>query len=318
MPLEVLVRCRRLRPFDLLEELHDRYGGSLGFDDPRLVAIFVSSIDGVVVVPPIIQPSKLISGRNDSDRFVMTLLACLRRRHRDRLGHPGGARRDRSGCWHALYPATRTAFADLRHRRCCTRGAGPPRCSPASGSIDPGHPALERGALVLTTDGDARHLDGRLPQRSEVVSLGAGLGGRPRPRARAPARARLPADPLRGRAARVRRPPLGRARRRALPHGLADSRRPIPRHRAPRARRRPGPSVARRGRQPPAQRPARRCISLLSGHELPRASRSDSSSATSKFPAAYATRAPQRYSRPACASASDKGLCTCCLSGPMR
>jgi riboflavin biosynthesis pyrimidine reductase len=43
-----------------------------------------------------------------------------------------------------------------------------------TGNIDPGHPALERGALVLTTDDGARHVAGRLPRRSEVVSVGAG------------------------------------------------------------------------------------------------------------------------------------------------
>ena len=43
-----------------------------------------------------------------------------------------------------------------------------------SGQVDPGHPAFERGALVLTTDGGAEKLAGRLPASSEVVSLGEG------------------------------------------------------------------------------------------------------------------------------------------------
>ncbi len=43
-----------------------------------------------------------------------------------------------------------------------------------SGQVDPGHPAFERGALVLTTDRGARRLAGRLSASSEVVSLGEG------------------------------------------------------------------------------------------------------------------------------------------------
>ena len=172
VPLELLYEASGLPSFDLPEELRERYGGSLGFDEPRLVANFVSSVDGVVAAPPIIQSSKLISGRNDSDRFVMGLLRACADAIVIGSGTLQGSPRS---LWtpDGPYPATAEAFADLRRRR---RRAPVPALVVLTGTglIDPGHPALERGALVLTTDGGAQHLEGRLPERSEVVSVGAG------------------------------------------------------------------------------------------------------------------------------------------------
>jgi hypothetical protein len=74
-PLEVLVEA----PDDLLtdelpEPVPSWYGGPLGFTDPRLVANFVATLDGVVAVPGLTQSNKLISGRSAADRFVMGLL----------------------------------------------------------------------------------------------------------------------------------------------------------------------------------------------------------------------------------------------------
>ena len=43
-----------------------------------------------------------------------------------------------------------------------------------SGDLDVSHPALESGALVLTTDGGASKLRGRLPAACSVVSTGPG------------------------------------------------------------------------------------------------------------------------------------------------
>ena len=116
MPLELLYEASGLPSFDLPEELHDRYGGSLGFDEPRLVANFVSSVDGVVAAPPIIQSSKLISGRNDSDRFVMGLLRACADAIVIGSGTLQGSPRS---LWtpDGPYPATAEAFAGLRRRR---------------------------------------------------------------------------------------------------------------------------------------------------------------------------------------------------------
>jgi riboflavin biosynthesis pyrimidine reductase len=43
-----------------------------------------------------------------------------------------------------------------------------------SGDIEVGHPLLGPGALVLTSDAGAEHLDGRVPSTSTVVALGPG------------------------------------------------------------------------------------------------------------------------------------------------
>jgi len=168
--LELLYEASQLPAFDLPDELRERYGGCIGFDQPRVFANFVGSLDGVVAAPPLVQSAKLISGDNASDRFVMGLLrACadailigsgtLQASPRS-LWTPGGP------C-----PAAAGSFAQLRRRR--RRPESPVLVVlTATGLIDPAHPALERGALVLTTDGGATRL-GRLPERSEVVSLGA-------------------------------------------------------------------------------------------------------------------------------------------------
>ena len=42
-----------------------------------------------------------------------------------------------------------------------------------SGSIDPEHPLLASGAVVLTSDTGAARLDGRLPHASMVIELGS-------------------------------------------------------------------------------------------------------------------------------------------------
>lgn len=169
--LELLHEAPGSPRFELPEELRQRYGGALGFSEPRLVANFVSSIDGVVAAPPLVQSAKLISGENDSDRFVMALLrACA-----DAIVIGSGTlQASPRSLWtpDGPYPGAAGAFAELRRRR--HRPAAPALVVlTGTGLIDPAHPALERGALVLTTDGGALRLEGRLPERTEVVSLGA-------------------------------------------------------------------------------------------------------------------------------------------------
>lgn len=169
--LELLHEAPGLPGYELPDELRERYGGSLGFSEPRLVANFVTSVDGVVAVPSLPQSARLISEDNDSDRFVMGLLrACA-----DAIVIGSGTlQASPRSLWtpEGPCPEAADAFAELRRRR------GRPE-TPAlvvlttTGLIDPAHPALERGALVLTTDGGALHLEGRLPERSELVSLGA-------------------------------------------------------------------------------------------------------------------------------------------------
>ena len=76
-PLELLYEDPELPAFDLPAELQDFYRGSLGFQEPCLYTNFVSTVDGVVAIPSLVQSSRLISGDSESDRFVMGLLrAC--------------------------------------------------------------------------------------------------------------------------------------------------------------------------------------------------------------------------------------------------
>lgn len=169
--LQLLYEAAGLPAFDLPDELGDRYGGSLGFTEPLLVANFVGSIDGVVAAPSLEQSARLIGGDSVSDRFVMALLrACA-----DAIVVGSGTlQASPRSLWKPTgpFPAAAEAFAELRRRR---GRPEPPTLVvlTATGLIDPLHPALERGALVVTTDGGAARLEGRLPARSELVALGA-------------------------------------------------------------------------------------------------------------------------------------------------
>jgi riboflavin biosynthesis pyrimidine reductase len=77
------------------------------------------------------------------------------------------------GTWRAdkVYPASAAAFAELR-RRLGKREHPPVAIVTAGGSFDPGHPVLETGAIVLTTEAAAARLV--VPPASEVVAVGGG------------------------------------------------------------------------------------------------------------------------------------------------
>ena len=77
------------------------------------------------------------------------------------------------GTWRPdrVYPSAAPALAELRARR------GLPdhpalAVVTAGGSVVAGHPALERGALVLTTEGAAPGLRASVPTAAEVVAVG--------------------------------------------------------------------------------------------------------------------------------------------------
>jgi riboflavin biosynthesis pyrimidine reductase len=169
-PLDVLYDVRARTPLPLPDELTRLYGGELGFDGDRLYANFVSTLDGVVAIPSVPESNKLISGESDADRFVMALLRACADAIVIGSGTFHGSPR---GLWTAesAFPDLRDALADLRRRR-----QAPPQPElvvlTASGALDVGHPALERGALVLTTDDGDRRLRGRLPSASSLESLG--------------------------------------------------------------------------------------------------------------------------------------------------
>jgi riboflavin biosynthesis pyrimidine reductase len=170
-PLELVYEVEGLARFELPAELAALYPGTLGFEEPRLFANFVSTVDGVVAIPSLPGSNKLIAAASESDRFVMGLLrACA-----DALVIGSGTLvASPRGVWtpEQAYPAASEGYAELRRRL----GRDPELevvVFSASGAVDPGHPAFAAGAVVVTTDEGAASLAGRLPT-GRVVSLGPG------------------------------------------------------------------------------------------------------------------------------------------------
>jgi riboflavin biosynthesis pyrimidine reductase len=170
-PLETLYEADGLPALDLPSELARLYGGALGLDEPRLFANFVSTLDGVVAIPSIPESNSLIAAGNKADHFVMGLLRALADVV---LIGSGTLRASPRGTWRPekVYPPAADAFAELRRRR--SRPEQPEiAILSGRGSIDPAHPVLASGALVLTSERGATELEGSLPAASTVVTLGA-------------------------------------------------------------------------------------------------------------------------------------------------
>ena len=114
----------------------------------------------------------LISARYPADRFAMALLrACA-----DAVVIGAGTMRATPGhLWTPahVYPPLATTFTQMRS----SLGRMPePRLVllTASGELDFSHPALARGAMVVTTDRGARVIGDRLPETCELVAMGKG------------------------------------------------------------------------------------------------------------------------------------------------
>jgi riboflavin biosynthesis pyrimidine reductase len=150
-------------------ELHRLYAGGLGFDEPCVFANFVQTIDGVVAIPELAHSNALIAGESEADRFVMGL---LRASADVVLVGSGTMLASPNGTWlpDRVYPPAAAEFAELRRRR--GRPASPTIAFVTAGnSFDPGHPALENQAIVLTTERAAPKLRARVPAASEVVAV---------------------------------------------------------------------------------------------------------------------------------------------------
>jgi len=133
---------------------------------------FVSSIDGVVAFGSGVSAGSVISAKNPPDRFLMGLLrACA-----DAVVIGAGTMRATPGhLWTPahVFPDLAAEFAVLRQ----TRGlSAEPRLVvlTATGDLDLKHPALVRGAIVLTTKAIAKEIGSRLPPACEVIALGSG------------------------------------------------------------------------------------------------------------------------------------------------
>ncbi|MGH3039056.1 MAG: RibD family protein [Gaiellaceae bacterium] len=170
-PLEPLYEIPELPEFELPEGLAEAYGGALGFSEPRLYANFVASLDGVVALPGEIQSNRMISGHSEADRFVMGLLRSCADAVLVGAGTMRSSPRTLWTAEHAYPPAARL-FGELRRSR---RRSPQPTLAvlSGSGSVDPRHPALEEGALVLTSEHGAARLRGRLPRGATILAIGA-------------------------------------------------------------------------------------------------------------------------------------------------
>lgn len=169
-PLEVLYETR-LPSYELPADL-DRLYGRLGFARRVVYSNFVSSLDGVVALGSRPSAGSIISGKNPADRFVMGLLrACA-----DAVVIGAGTLRASPGhMWTPSHvcPGLAANFATLRQRL----GRSPEPLLvviTASGRVDVRHPALVKGALVVTTASGAKIVGRRLPPASELVAMGRG------------------------------------------------------------------------------------------------------------------------------------------------
>jgi riboflavin biosynthesis pyrimidine reductase len=170
-PLELLWEPE-LPAADLPDAIAALYPGSIGFAGPTLAVNFVETLDGIVALPALPQSNRIVADASEADRFVMGLLRALA----DCVVVGAGTMQaSRSSTWAAdkAYPPLADAFAELRARL-----GKPPRPEvvflTASGRIDVEHPALEQGALVLTTPAGAGVLEGRLPDGSEALVVNEG------------------------------------------------------------------------------------------------------------------------------------------------
>jgi riboflavin biosynthesis pyrimidine reductase len=174
-----------LEPFEILYEadspayklpadLHHVYG-RLGFAGPMVYSNFVASVDGVVTLGSKPSAGSVISGKYPADRFLMGLLrACA-----DAVLIGAGTLRATPGhLWTPahVYPELATEFIALRSA--LGRATEPQLVVITSGGdIDPSHPALVKGALVITTDDGAKALGQRLPPTCKVIVIGKGDRG---------------------------------------------------------------------------------------------------------------------------------------------
>jgi riboflavin biosynthesis pyrimidine reductase len=169
-PFEVLFEAESPEyklPFDL-QHLY----GRLGFATPVLYSNFVSSVDGVVTLGSTPSAGSVISGKYAADRFLMGLLrACA-----DAVIIGAGTMRATPGhLWTPghVYPDLATEFTVLRSN--LGRSREPKLVVvTASGEIDAAHPAVVKGAIVMTTEAGAKAIGSRLPATCEVVTVGNG------------------------------------------------------------------------------------------------------------------------------------------------
>jgi riboflavin biosynthesis pyrimidine reductase len=169
-PFEVLFETD-LPSYALPGELEQIYG-RIGFADRVVYSNFVSSVDGVVSLGSGFSAGSIISGKNPADRFLMGLLrACA-----DAVVIGAGTMRATPGhLWTPahVFPDFAAAFSALRQKLGRSRE---PRLVilTSSGRLDVEHPALVKGATVMTTNAGLKRIGTRLPPASDVVAVSGG------------------------------------------------------------------------------------------------------------------------------------------------
>jgi riboflavin biosynthesis pyrimidine reductase len=151
-------------------ELSRLYAGELALPETCLYANFVATPEGVVSIPTMPGSNAFIADDDDADRVVMGLL----RAHADAvLIGAGVLRASPSSTWRpeGVYPPLAGQYAELRVQLGLTPTPEVAVLT-GSGSIDPAHPLLVSGALVLTSAAGAARLEGAVPDTTTVLALG--------------------------------------------------------------------------------------------------------------------------------------------------
>ncbi|HYH27741.1 MAG TPA: dihydrofolate reductase family protein [Actinomycetota bacterium] len=168
-PLERLYEASGLPEEDLPQDLERLYGGPIGFARPRLIANFVSSVDGIVDLSSVRNAPSFVSGKSEQDRFVMGLLrsmaSCV-------LIGAGTLRAEPEHRWTPAHisPEAADAFATLRES--LSLPAEPELAVvTAKGDLNPDAEALG-DAVVLTTAAGAKELDRRGVRTRKAITLG--------------------------------------------------------------------------------------------------------------------------------------------------
>ena len=171
-PFEVLYEAGDLPAYKLPADLRHLYS-PLGFAKRAVYSNFVASVDGVVALGEKPSAGSVISAKYPADRFLMGLLrACS-----DAVLIGAGTLRATPGhLWTPahVYPELATEFLALRSALGRSREPQLVVVS-ASGKLDASHPALVKGAIVMTTEDGAKAIGNHLPKACEVVGTGQRL-----------------------------------------------------------------------------------------------------------------------------------------------
>jgi riboflavin biosynthesis pyrimidine reductase len=146
--MDVLFESQR-RGLGLPQPLVDAYGSDLWLDPDCVVANFVESVDGVVAFPEAPGESGgIVSGGSEADRFLMGLLRACADAVLIGAGTLRAAPRD---LWlpESIFPAAAPLYEQLRIALGLEQRL-PLYVVSGSGLVDPAHPALCAGGIVLT------------------------------------------------------------------------------------------------------------------------------------------------------------------------